>query len=1281
VNGIFRSLTVFSFLFFISALLVSCGGGSGGGGLPKTDEVVPIVTSVSPVNGQLDVAVTDNISITFNENITNYDTSSIVIQKYKVDGTTDTPLVDPILTPNGIKYKSSTNTLSFTPKADALELNSKYHILIRNIEDKATNTMAEKSWDFSTITNPTAKIKPADGYRGISPASNILIEFSEPMDINTLMQVSVNNNSEQNPNNFTLTEAGSKMPNENILFTYDAQSNIASYKIKPTTSTPNGFKKSTSYTVVLSTLVTDANNIRLLSENSSTFTTGFNIGTGTPPTAPKTVSVTTNNGNANITWDVVTGNNVTYNLYSTTDNWLTQTPISQDITGQNTQTPINPDTPYKFGISAVEDNNESLIRSSTEVIYVLVPISPPRNVKAVVGDAEVTLTWSAPSNSTGLKFNVYLSKDNKKPYQKIATKLTGTNYYQLIANNAQYHFAVTSIDAVDKESIKVFAHNNISFTPLAKGTKIAAWNHTCVIRDNGQNQNAGSLWCWGKNKYGQLGIGTKTPAEKPVQVGTVPVGSKLPIQIWNDWIAVSVGAEHSCGIRKVNGAEPGLLYCWGNNTLGQLGLGSIPVTKDITIPQLVKNPTLLTGITINWTQVSLGPYHSCAIHSSAVMKGELFCWGLNNSGELGNAQSGLTPPNVLQPEPVAGKNGINAPYKDWIEISSGSGNTCGIRQESTTNTTLWCWGNRGGGQIGDNNPTSTVTNVFIPSQEYNHWTDWTSISTGLGHSCAIRSKSNSLWCWGDNWYKQLGRPTTDPISYVMLQENSNANDWIKVFANSYNTCGLKSSGLIECWGRNDFRQIGEYLSEFGVPTTTLTGNTWSEIAIGITHSCSLKLSNTTYCWGSAERYRLGNTTAETASPVRVIEDRNGTYLFGVTDISVTKHTYDYQLSGSFDLGNHAIALQPTSNSLYAWGNNGVGQSGIQFFNKPNNYRAVLIDDTQVWKKPSVALEYSCALLATDDTLWCWGTSSFVNSPNKRVQIGKEKWRAISISKTHICGIKLVVDTTGTPLADDQSLWCWGRNDAGQLGIGTNTLTKLMTKVLSPLATPVKWLSVEVVNNTSCGITTTNDLYCWGANNKALLGNGSFTNSSVLGKSKPNPVLSPKQPVATKWKKISIGNEFGVACGLTLSPVSGELYCWGTSSFGQAGQPSNVNGIITSPLLVPNYNWTDFDVGATHTCAINSVDSSLWCWGNNAYGQLGNGVFDNDPTDFKANNLPVKVVTNIGVTDTWSKVATGGEYTCAIDSASTILFCWGRNTHGQLGNTSAWTLPPVAVTIP
>ncbi len=1279
-------ITKFNLIFF-SLLLISCSGGTNDS-LPKTDESVPVVQSIQPTDGQLDVAVTDTISISFNEDVTKYDSTSIVIQKYKINGTLATPFADPVLSP--INYKNKSNTVIFTPRAGILEINSKYRILIRNIEDKATNAMAEKSWVFETITNPTAKIKPADGDRGISPASDIRIEFSEPMDISTLMQI--NSSNEQNPRNFTLSEAGILIPNENILISYNAKSNIASYKIKKTTANSYGFKKSTSYTVVLSTLATDANSIRLLSENSSTFITGFNIGTGTPPTAPTTVSVTTNNGNANITWDAVTGNNVTYNLYSTTDNWLTQTPISQGLTGQNTQISINPDIPYKFGISGVEDNNESLITSSAEVIYVLAPISPPRNVKAVVGDAEVTLTWGAPANSTGLKFNVYLSKDNKKTYQKIATTLTGGYFYQRIANNALYHFAITSVDSTEKQSIKVLANNNIGVTPKAVGTKIAAWNHTCVIRDNGKNQSAGSIWCWGKNKNGQLGIGIKTPSEKPVQVGTVPAGSTLPAQVWNDWVAVSVGEQHSCGIRKVNGLGSGLLYCWGYNFYGQLGLGVITATTDTTIPRLVKLPTSLTSV--NWTKITAGPAHSCAIHSDTKTKtiSKLFCWGSNNSGQLGNTLSGATTPNVLQPEAVTGVN------NDWIEISAGGrrnfSHTCGIRQETPTNTTLWCWGARRDGQLGDNRPTSNVANLVIPTQEYKQWTDWTSIATGLYHSCAIRAELNNLWCWGGNSHQQLGNIASGQKFHTLIQESSYANDWIKVFAKSYSTCGLKVSGLIKCWGRNELGQTGTYPSEFGVPSTTLLEKTWTEIAIGTTHTCGLKISNNTFCWGSAERYKLGNTTAETATPVRVL-NVDGAIQTNFTDVSVTAYTYTNLLNSMPELGNHTIALQTPSlsskwSSLTGWGNNVSGQGGKHVFNNkpiiPNNGSSTPID-SQLWKKISTVTGLSCAILATDDTLWCWGSVGLLfNSPNKLKQIGTERWHEISVARTHICGVKLVVDELGNSLADDQSLWCWGQNYAGELGIGSNTANEPMTKVLSPLTTPVKWLSVEVVNDTTCAITTTNDLYCWGGNGSALLGNGNRTNSNRVGKNKPNPVLSPIDPAVTKWKKIQIGNGDSVACGLTLSPVSNELYCWGQNIYGQAGTTGT---ILMTPTKVTGGSgfWTGFDVGASHSCAIDATDSTLWCWGNNAYGQLGNTKFDNDPIDSKSNPTPQKIVLNPGFITTWSKVATGGQYTCAIRTDSNFntdvdtLWCWGRNTHGQLGNNNAWSLNPKAVTIP
>lgn len=1570
-NTIQKCLILGSVIF-----LVNCGGASGSGDLPQKDQSAPTIKSYSPLDGQLDVADTVTISITFNEAITKFGVSNIVIQKY-IDEVNTITLVDPILATNGVLYNSNTNTLTFIPRGGALQLKTRYRVLLRNIEDAAGNPMSEKSWDFGTIKNPIGAFQPIDGTLGVSLSSTIQIAFTEPMDLASLMKLNPKNG-EQNPINFTLTAAGAVVPNTTILFSYDSLSNTASYSIKP-----NGLIKSTSYSAILSKLATDKNGIPLSKDLSTSFTTGASAGTGKQPPKPGNVSVIVKNGNALISWQKVTGTNISYNLYASTDSgasfnsvkrgvvasaklstisysqpltvgtaylfavtaldgvggvesisslassevtliqppnkptgillttsttlsgvstatitWdyvsglkynlsvsknnaaynivqksitgplvgstpnqkikfvqnnitagvsyqyqlvaensqgslslavlsLKKTPVLatpsptiisvvvqngnalltwQKVSGSNVsydvgvstnngalytsaKTGISDNTnattitytfallvnnSYLFSVTAIKAGVKStpsfssntvslsptptkpsgvLLTTSTTVAgvssativwdyisgmkynlsvsvnggaYTLVQnaitspvlnqqikfvdspittgasikyriisenaqgsLSPPAfslvktpsltvpapiSVNAVIGDANVSLSWGNPDPTAtiGLKYNIYLSKDNKVTFQQVASNLLGLNYFLRVANNISYHIAVTSVNSGGLESSKAYANNNTSFIPLASVTKLSSDSATCIIRDNGKGQNAGSIWCWGFNSSGQLGIGTKTTKEVPVQVGTVPTGSALPAQIWNDWISVSTGFQSACGIRKVNGTGPGLLYCWGDNYRGNLGIGN---TVASLIPVLVNKPVSLGTTTVNWTKVSVGKQgHTCAIHSDATTVGELFCWGLNWYGQLGNTIGGNTAPSVSQPEPVAGANSTLTPYKDWLEISLGNYSTCGIRQESLQNTSLWCWGYNGQGESGNNDLTQTF--LSLPTQEASLGTDWTSVTVGASHTCAIKAKTNTLWCWGANFYGSLGNGFSNAnsntsSSLVPAQEVTLAKDWIKVFTNNYNTCGLKSSGQISCWGKNDLGQTGNPLDRNGNNKSQISifDKGWTELALGYNHTCGLTLSNNTLCWGSAASSLLGNIKSESASP-RQTRKTNGAHLDNVTDISASKNR-------SAGGGNNVIAYQSSTNTLFAWGNNSSYQNTAAAPDLPNYQSAISITTTKAWKKISVSGGHSCAILVADDTLWCWGDdnpNNFVTKPiTTPTQIGTGKWRDISVTGRQSCGIKLVVNNLGVPLADDQSLWCWGSNNSnGQLGIGNNTTVYSVptAKVVSPLTTPVKWLSVAAGNFNTCAITTNNDLYCWGRAVYNIFGTG-----GTIETHKPTTAVTVAANPAINWVDVKIS--LAGACALT---DTSSLYCWGNNNSGQAGSL----GIKTKPALVSGGSgtWSDFDLGANHTCAIDLANSSLWCWGDNKLGQLGTGRFG--PTANVSKGTPEQIIIR-NTTAKWNKVSTGDYYTCAIrtDVPTTTngVWCWGSNATGELGDRNSWKLTPVSVVVP
>ena len=181
-----------------------------------------------------------------------------------------------------------------------------------------------------------------------------------------------------------------------------------------------------------------------------------------------------------------------------------------------------------------------------------------------------------------------------------------------------------------------------------------------------------------------------------------------------------------------------------------------------------------------------------------------------------------------------------------------------------------------------------------------------------------------------------------------------------------------------------------------------------------------------------------------------------------------------------------------------------------------------------------------------------------------------------------------------------------------------------------------WITATATNHFSCGITTTNTLWCFGQNDLGQLGLGD-----------QDPSRDPLQvgTLAT-WTTLASNNDHSCA-----TQMDNTLWCWGNNVNGQLGDGTTTMRV--SPVQVAGSSWASVSAGASHVCA-TKLDGTLWCWGGNGSGQLGTG-------DTTEQHAPVQV----GALTTWSTVAAGGNHTCATRTDQT-LWCWGSNANGELG---------------
>ena len=343
----------------------------------------------------------------------------------------------------------------------------------------------------------------------------------------------------------------------------------------------------------------------------------------------------------------------------------------------------------------------------------------------------------------------------------------------------------------------------------------------------------------------------------------------------NDYTVNDVIAEMHTSIKQVSLGgyhsamllEDGSLYLWGNNSEGQLGNAT---TKDTYIPQKNLNHV---------RSVSLGNKHSAAL----LEDGSLWLWGSNDKGQLGDGTTAdkSRPVKVLQ---------------DVKSVSLGYETSAALK----TDGSLWMWGSNSGGQQGDNGLQYSTTPVQVNIQGLD--SDMQEIYLGYAH-CAALKEDGSLWMWGANNYGQLGNGTTTsvPGKAIKIMEDVKC-----VSLGENHSAAVKNDGTLWMWGANSNAQLGDGSTTDKVNPVLVLQNV-RQVALGYSHSVALQ--NDGYVWITGEGWEsqiIGYPTIRPSESVYVLS--------GVGSIFVG--------------GKHNAALDEEDGSLWMWGNDQYGQSGV-----------------------------------------------------------------------------------------------------------------------------------------------------------------------------------------------------------------------------------------------------------------------------------------------------------------------------------------------------------------
>jgi alpha-tubulin suppressor-like RCC1 family protein len=724
---------------------------------------------------------------------------------------------------------------------------------------------------------------------------------------------------------------------------------------------------------------------------------------------------------------------------------------------------------------------------------------------------------------------------------------------------------------VDYRRGTIYVKNLYDATQVSDGGTQSSSNgsHGCALRSNGH------VACWGRNNVGQLGNGNTSDSSTPVDVTGITTA-----------VQVAAGQDFSCAL-----LDNGEVSCWGEGGNGRLGNGS---SSDQHSPVTVVAGETGSGNLEQVVSIGLGWGHACAVLGS----GNLVCWGLGGSGQLGNNGTGdSTSPvyvhGVSNPGTCTSSNQSGC-LSNVTMVAGGQDVTVAIHGGGLVSS----WGSNTNGESGNGNSGSyprRVTGVGNSGTLDN--ATW--VSMGQNHGCAVRTSGQAA-CWGAGGNGRLGNSGTSNSNFPVAV--SGATDYRQISAGYDSSCGMHTDGSVTCWGENNQGQVGDgTTNDSSVPRSNDHGLSYIRVDGGAAEACGVTSSGSVYCWGYPSNGDLGNgATNETWSPVKV------SGITTATDVAV----------------GHYMACAVLSNGrVNCWGYGSEGQMGNGPPTNGTNSTPVQVSSLTTATQITAGYRHFCAL-TSGNTVYCWGwnangqlgdnSTTSRSTPVQVVGVGGSgnltDAVALGAGTSHTCAVR-----SGGTVA------CWGYNGYGQLG--NNNTSEVHYPVTVVNTTGSGSLSgmasgkgaIDGGYYHTCALASGasgGKAYCWGLNNYGQLGNNSTSD-----------VHYPVQvSTITDFIQISTGLA-DHSCGLRFD---NSVYCWGYNSSYAIGDGSNNNRSVPTAVnfatAVTNYGNTDFNspvvfvgTGASGTDNLSwSVsyavhqNGAVSAWGNNNYGERGNG---------------------------------------------------------------------------